>query len=183
LVCEIIDGRPWEAEVAMRDDEFLREVYEGSYRRLVTGMYGMCGDLGTAEEIVQEAFVRAVAGVRDFRRVDNPEAWLRRVAINIHHSRWRRIKHLSLLTERADPRPEVTAPMDVETDHVTLIAAMRRLPAAQREAIALHHLFDLSVAEVAALLNIPDGTVKARLSRGRAALAESLRETKGVRHV
>lgn len=167
----------------MRDEEFLREVYEGSYRRLVTGMYGMCGDLGTAEEIVQEAFVRAVAGVRDFRRVDNPEAWLRRVAINIHHSRWRRIRYFSSLThDRADARPDATEPMDVETDHVTLIDAMRRLPAAQREAIALHHLFDLSVAEVSALLNVPDGTVKARLSRGRAALAESLRETNGVRH-
>ncbi len=167
----------------MRDEEFLRAVYEGSYRRLVTGMYGMCGDLGTAEEIVQEAFVRAVAGIRDFRRVDNPEAWLRRVAINIHHRRWRRIKHLARLTDqRPDPRPGFTTPMDVETDHVALIAAMRRLPAAQREAIALHHLFDLSVAEVAAVLNVPDGTVKARLSRGRAALAESLRDTNEVRH-
>jgi RNA polymerase sigma-70 factor (sigma-E family) len=168
----------------MKDEQFLREVYEGSYRRLVTGMYGVCGDLGEAEEIVQEAFVRAVAGVRDFRHVDNPEAWLRRVAINIHNSRWRRMRRLSVLSsDRAGVFPDRAPPTDVETDHLALISAMRRLPAAQREAIALHHLFDLSVAEVAALVGVPDGTVKARLSRGRATLAESLRDTNEVRHV
>ena len=51
------------------------------------------------------------------------------------------------------------------------MAALRRLPAAQREAIALHHLADLPVAEVALTLGVPEGTVKARLARGRAALA------------
>ena len=51
------------------------------------------------------------------------------------------------------------------------MAALRRLPAAQREAIALHYLADLPVHEVATATGVPVGTVKARLSRGRAALA------------
>ena len=56
------------------------------------------------------------------------------------------------------------------------MTALRRLPVAQRESIALHHLADLPVAEVALTLGVPEGTVKARLSRGRAALAVLLSE-------
>lgn len=161
----------------MRDEQFLREVYEGSYRRLVAGLYAISGDLAVAEDVVQEAFVRALARMRDFRKVDNPEAWLRRVAINIHHTRYRRMQKLSVLYRRADGPPTITQPTDLETDHVALIDALRTLPQSQREAIALHHFMDLSVAEIASTLNVPDGTVKARLSRGRAALAERLRES------
>ena len=64
---------------------------------------------------------------------------------------------------------------------VALLLALRKLPAGQREVIALHHLADMTVAQVADLLGLPTGTVKARLSRGRAALA-SLLVTEG-RHV
>jgi RNA polymerase sigma-70 factor (ECF subfamily) len=59
---------------------------------------------------------------------------------------------------------------------VALVAALRRLPEEQRRAIVLHHLADLPVAEVAAETGAPIGTVKARLSRGRAALALLLEE-------
>ena len=168
----------------MKDEQFLREVYEGSYRRLVTGMYAVCGDLGLAEEVVQEAFVRAIGRIRDFRKVDNPEAWLRRVALNIHHSRWRRMQKLSGLYHQHQSRPPDRTPeADLGTDHVAIVAALRKLPSAQREAIAMHHFMDLSIAEIAATVGVPDGTVKARLSRGRAALADHLSESKEVRHV
>ena len=66
------------------------------------------------------------------------------------------------------------------------MAALRRLPLAQREAIALHYLADLPVAEVASSLGVPVGTVKTRLSRGRAALAVLLSgspdTSEGARH-
>ena len=55
--------------------------------------------------------------------------------------------------------------------HLALMAALRRLPLPQREAIALYYLADLPVAEVTSCLGVPVGTVKTRLSRGRAALA------------
>ena len=57
---------------------------------------------------------------------------------------------------------------------VDLYRALRELPRGQREAIVLHHLAQLPVAEVAAQLRVPVGTVKARLARGRAALARAL---------
>ena len=61
-------------------------------------------------------------------------------------------------------------------DHVALVAALRTLPADQRRALVLHHLADLPVAQVAEETGVPVGTVKARLSRGRAALALHLTE-------
>jgi RNA polymerase sigma-70 factor (ECF subfamily) len=68
--------------------------------------------------------------------------------------------------EQSEPSP----------DTVALVAALRQIPQAQREAIALHHLCELSVEEVAHALGVPVGTVKTRLARGRAALAPLLTE-------
>ena len=90
------------------------------------------------------------------------------MAVNVARSRWRRMLRRShLLPQLVTP----TAYADLPEEHLALMAALRRLPAAQREAIALHHLADLPVAEVASTLGVPEGTVKARLSRGRTALA------------
>lgn len=164
----------------MTDEDFVREVYQASYRRLVNQLVGPCGDVSTAEEVVQEAFVRAIAQGGAFRRTDNPEAWLRQVAVNLARSRWRRMKKYAGLVPRlAEP---ATAP-DLSPDHVALLAALQRLPQPQREAIAMHHLADLPVHEIASALGVPSGTVKARLSRGRAALAQLLEDPSEVPHV
>ncbi len=157
----------------MTDDEFVHEIYALSYRRLVGQLYAVCTDLATAEDVVQEAFVRAVAQRRTFRKLDNPEAWLYRVALNVHHSRWRRMKTYVGLQPKLTPAPNA---LELSPDHVALVAALKGLPLAQREAIVLHHIADLPVHEIAATLGIPVGTVKARLSRGRSALAEVLTE-------
>ena len=154
----------------------LTEVFELSYRRLVVQMYGVVGDFAEAEDLVQEAFVRASAAGGRFRRVDNPEAWLRRTAINLHRNRWRKLRNYN----RVRPRLEV-APPDLPglEEHVAVIAALRQLPDSQREVLALHYLADLPVLEVAELLGVPEGTVKSRLMRGREALAALLSEEDG----
>lgn len=156
------------------DDRRLREVYAAAYARLVGQLVGVTGDPAEAEDVVMEAFARAAARVRDFNEVDNPEAWLRTVAVNLARSRWRRMLRRTHLLPRL---VESEAYADLPEDHVALMAALRRLPPAQREAIALHHLADLPVAEVALTLGVPEGTVKARLFRGRAALAVLLSPT------
>ena len=158
----------------MAEQESLRDLYDGSYRRLVGQLYTVCGSLSEAEDAVQEAFVRAVEKPRRFAAVDNPEAWLRVVALNIARSRFRRQdRHRQLVTEVLSP-PE-SAP-GLSPDHVALVEALRQLPYEQREAIALHHLVDLPVREIAGQLGVPEGTVKARLARGRAGLAPLVRE-------
>jgi RNA polymerase sigma-70 factor (ECF subfamily) len=151
----------------------LGEVFEASYRRLVVQLYGVVGNLTEAEDLVQESFVRASAAGGRFRRVENPEAWLRRTAINLHRNRWRKLRNY----RRVRPRLEVPPPDPPGLEeHVTVIEALRRLPEAQREVLALHYLADQPVAEIAALLRVPEGTVKTRLMRGRDALAALLAE-------
>jgi RNA polymerase sigma-70 factor, ECF subfamily len=75
---------------------------------------------------------------------------------------------------RSHPGPQTT---DGPTpDRVALIDALRKVPAEQRRALVLYHLCDLTVAQIAAETGVPAGTVKARLARGRAALAPHLRD-------
>lgn len=158
----------------------VRAVFEASYRRLVGQLYGVCGDLTEAEEVVAEAFARAVQHQRTFVRLDNPEAWLRTVAVNVSRTRFRRRRPAVLRGH-----DEVRHPT-LDDDRLVLMAALQQLPAAQREAIALHYLADLPIQEVATATGAPVGTVKARLSRGRAALAVLLADNydsnEGARH-
>ena len=150
----------------------VREVYDVSYRRIVGQLTGVTGDPTEAEDVVMEAFVKAVKSAGEFARLDNPEAWLRTVAVNAARSRWRRRRWLRESAPSIDLG--ATTYSDLEPERLDLLSALRRLPAAQREVIGLHHLADLPVAEVAETLGVPVGTVKARLSRGRAALAHLL---------
>ena len=99
---------------------------------------------------------------------------MRTVAWRLAASRWRKAKNGVTAMLRHGP-PEDTPEPGV--DNVALVAALRQIPEAQRRAIVLHHLGGLSVAEVAHEVGAPEGTVKARLSRGRAALAELLADT------
>jgi RNA polymerase sigma-70 factor (ECF subfamily) len=148
----------------------IQELYAASYRRLLGQLIGVTGNVAEAEDVVQEAFVRGLDHPRRLLGADNPEAWLRTVAVNLARSRWRRTQRLVGLAPRL-----VAAPRESDTDgHMVLLKAVRALPAGQREAIALHHLADLTVEQVAATLGLPTGTVKARLSRGRAALSALL---------
>lgn len=150
----------------------LQEVFDASYRRLVGQLYAVCGNLTEAEDVVAEAFVRAVDKRRSFEATDNPEAWLRTVAVNVARTRFKRRLTGERLGLRA-ARSELSHP-PLPDDRLALVAAMQRLPAAQREALALHYLADLPIHEVAAATGVAVGTVKARLSRGRQALATLL---------
>ena len=169
-------GGPWSSN----DPTSLRDVFDASYRRLVVQLFGVTGSMDEAEDLVQEAFVRAAAAGRRFARVENPEAWLRTTAINQHRSRWRKRRN----AQRA--RSRMVAPRDPEAleSHLEIITALRALPEAQRQVIALFYLADLSVETIAEELGVPAGTVKSRLSRGREALASHLAYTEGgVPHV
>ncbi|MBY8873675.1 sigma-70 family RNA polymerase sigma factor [Micromonospora sp. PLK6-60] len=155
----------------MPEDGLVEEIYAGSFRTLVVQLYAVTGDLHEAQEAVQEAFTRAVATPRRFARLDNPESWLRRVAVNVARSRHRRRRVLAGLLHRIGPPPVVADPAP---EHLALMSALRTLPTGQRQALALHYLVDLPVDEVADALGVSVGTVKSRLSRGRAALAALL---------
>ena len=132
----------------------------------------MIGDRDEAQECVQEAFVRAWSHRRKLDRDGHPEAWVRTTAYRLAVSRWRRTARGRRPADRALEGPTSTPPPSVA--HVAVVEALRHLPEAQRRVLVLHHIADLPVAEVAREVGAPEGTVKARLSRGRAALAALL---------
>ncbi|MEU9829825.1 RNA polymerase sigma factor [Micromonospora chersina] len=165
----------------MDPQQHVRQVYAASAARLVAQMYAMTGDYAEAQDVVQEAFVRALARPARFQEVTNPEAWLRTVALNVARSRHRRrvLLHGLVHSGRLDPaRP--SAP-DLTPDHVALVAALQRLPRQARETVVLHHLADLPVTEVATALGCSVEAVKTRLVRARRALADHLGDDDRVR--
>lgn len=99
---------------------------------------------------------------------------MRTVAWRLAASRWRKAKNGVVAMLRHGPPEHAPEP---SIDNVALVAALKQLPEAQRRAIVLHHLAGLPVAEVAHEVGAPEGTVKARLARGRAALAELLADS------
>lgn len=164
------------------DEDPIRVIYDASYRRLVGQLYAVCGNRGDAEDAVQEAFVQAVYHRRRFLEMDRPEAWLRTVALNRIRKGWRR----RALVRRVLSQSSAAAPDDgfgLDPDHVALVAALGRLTPVLRETFVLHYVIDLPVATVASELNVAEGTVKARLSRGRVALADLLSDREGADHV
>jgi RNA polymerase sigma-70 factor (ECF subfamily) len=156
--------------------EAVRQAYQAYYRRLVAALYALTGDYSEAQDLVQEAYARALARPRVFLDVADPEAWLRTVAVNLARTRWRRRRLFDTLvrTGRVTRTPESVPGAD--PNRVALVAALQQLSRPTREAIVLHHLADMSVYEVAEALGVPVGTVKARLSRGRTMLATLLNE-------
>ena len=148
---------------------YVAEVYAASYRRLVVQLYGVTGDLAAAEDLVQEAFVRALGAGTRFTGADNPEAWLRVAALNLFRSRWRRMKTFRRLQPMVPPPQD---PPGADAQHVMVMQALRSLDDDLRAVLALYYFADLSVFETAAALGVPEGTVKSRLSRGRLAMKE-----------
>jgi RNA polymerase sigma-70 factor (ECF subfamily) len=153
------------------DTEGFEEFYIATVGRLLGQLFPVTGDLHEAEEVVQEAFARASVRWARLRDYDVPEAWVRRVAMNLAADRGRRLQRQARALLRAGSPPSVP-PASVEA--LALAEALRTLPMRQRQAIVLHHLVDLPVEEVAATLGARAGTVKSWLARGRKALAATL---------
>ena len=154
-------------------------VFAASYRRLVVQLYGVTGDAGEAEDLVQEAFVRAYAAGGRFTRVDNPEAWLRTTAVNLHRNRWRKLRNFTRIQGKVAAQATGRADLPGIEQHLEVVEALRRLPESLRIVLVLHYLADRQVHQIAAELEIAEGTVKSRLSRGREALAVLLGEGDG----
>lgn len=164
----------WKETTSPVSPEEFTDFYAASFRRLVGQLYAMTGNHAEAQDAVQEAFIRAWVHRRRLERRGSPEAWVRATAWHIAVSRWHRTR-LGRVLMRAHPQAEIT---DGPTpDHVALIDALGKVPPEQRRALVLYHLCDQSVAEIAAETGVATGTVKARLARGRAALARQMRDT------
>jgi RNA polymerase sigma-70 factor (ECF subfamily) len=148
------------------------EFYAAYFQSLTIQLYAYTSDLPAAQDVVQEAFCRALARWKRIGGYDDPAAWVRRVAWNLATSRLRRARTANQHARRyreehmAEPSP----------DRVALARALATIPVQQRRAVILHYLADMSVADIARQEGVADGTVKSWLHRGRAALAAQLSE-------
>lgn len=145
--------------------------YRASRDRLLGQLYAFTADRGDAQDCLSEAYMRAWQRWGQVCRYDAPEAWVRTVAFRLAINRWRKATNAAKAWRRNGEPLTVAGP---SSDTLDLVRALRELPEAQRRAIVLFHIADLTVEEIARETESPVGTVKARLSRGRAALALQL---------
>lgn len=150
----------------------LRAFYSASYSRLVGTVGLICGDSDLAADAVQDSFVILLRRWDTVRRYDNPESWVRRVALQRVSNRRRKALNGIAAALRHGPPPDVDEPTPLAID---ADRAVRALPTPQRAVLVLHRL-GLDINAIADELDIPVNTAKSRLARARAALAPQLRE-------
>lgn len=156
--------------------EEVAALYARSCPRLIGLLTAIGGSRGDAEEVAQEAYVRLLSRWERVRGYDDPESWVRTVAIRILISRQRRARVALRGLVRLGGGAQQQQP-GLSPDSVAIRTALLGLPLAQRTVVVLHHVLDLPVEDIAAELEIPVGTVKSRLSRARATLSELLTES------
>jgi RNA polymerase sigma-70 factor, ECF subfamily len=155
------------------------EVYAAHYADLTVQLYAYFGDRQEAQDVVQEAFVRALARWQTISTYDDPVAWVRRVAWNLAVSRWRKARTaLNFVRRQRHDEKQTDGP---NPERVALVEALSKLPDTMRRAMVLRYMADLPVAEIAEREGVPEGTVKSWLHRGRAALAAELRPAEEAR--
>ncbi len=156
---------------AVRLQETFPAFYRREYPKMVAIAAAVSGNRAIAEDLAQDAMVRAHRHWDRISSYDRPGAWARRVTINLSLSAARRAtaemrKILRLAEPATLPAPEAA------DDRVW--QAVARLPGNQRAAIALHYLEDRSIDEIATILDIAPATARVHLHRGRQALATDL---------
>ncbi len=158
-------------------DGAVEQLYVAHWRSLVRLSYLLVRDVGTAEEVVQDAFVamhRRWDGIRD---PDSALAYLRRAVVNGSRSRLRHLKVVRAHAER-QPVPGVVRGADEAVLEIArreaVLDALAALPRRQREVMALRYYVDLSEADIAETLGISRGAVKSHASRGAASLRDLL---------
>ena len=167
-----------------QDEVDFSEFYQANYRSVFLATWALAGDEGRAHEVTQEAFTRLVCRWHTVSRYDNPQAWIRTVAVRLAINHRRRLRtqrevaaDAQALTLVGDQAVDIPTVADSRID-----VALQRLPPSQRTVIVLHYLLDLPLTEISQLTATPINTVKTRLFRARAALADTLRLDREPEH-
>lgn len=155
--------------------------FEGIVRRwqgpLINLAYRFCRDRGRAEDMAQEAFLRAYRGLAKWRKDAAFSTWLFALATNLYCSELRRIPAgntpLEEIAEPQDPRPIDGGLEEMDRDHAVR-GAVAALPPKYREALILFYFQEMDISAAAKSLGLAEGTLKARLFRGRKILEHKL---------
>jgi RNA polymerase sigma-70 factor (ECF subfamily) len=153
--------------------------FEGIVRRwqgpLVNMAWRYCRDRGRAEELAQEALIRAWRGLGRWRREGSFSTWLFALSANVFRTE---LKRFPTATASLDDAPEpASAPAQLNSiseqrSHEAIRRAVLALPQRYREPVILFYFHEMDLAATARTMRLPEGTVKARLSRARALLRQ-----------
>jgi RNA polymerase sigma factor (sigma-70 family) len=143
--------------------------FEANYQRLVGQLFAITLNSAEAHDVVQDAYSRAWRQWSAIGRSPDPAAWVRRVAVRSTVRSWRR-----RLAWLGVGRPTRIADEAVDPRTGAVLAALARLPIAERRAVVLHHMAGWSVAEIATVERSSPGTVNVRLARGSQAVERIL---------
>jgi RNA polymerase sigma factor (sigma-70 family) len=141
--------------------------------RLVRAADLLLGDRAVAEEVAQEALLRAVSRWEHVGSLASPGGWTHRVAVNLATSQLRRRRLERRARTRLGPSPE-PAPVQDTATALAVRAALAALPEHHRRVLVLRHVLDWSTAQIAAEDGVTDAAVRQRLHRAREALREEL---------
>ncbi|MEH7546090.1 RNA polymerase sigma factor SigW [Bacillus sp. AFS076308] len=161
------------------------EIYKNSVFQLC---YRMLGNRHEAEDIAQEAFIRAYVNIQSFKQDKKFSTWLFRIATNLCIDRIRKKKPdyyldaevagtegLTMYSQISSDSPLPEAEVESLELQETVQKEILKLPEKYRSAIVLKYMEDMSLNEISEILNLPLGTVKTRIHRGREALRQQLR--------
>jgi RNA polymerase sigma-70 factor (ECF subfamily) len=179
LVQRCLEGDPAAWDVLVRT--YWRRVFHIAYKFVAR--------YDEAEDLTQDIFVKLFRSLGTYDRRANFDTWLSRITRNLCIDRYRRRRReSSKLTDDVDPdalsleqlvsRPDTT--LEQRDEVAAVRRALAKLPPAFREAVALRDIQELSYEEIARRLQLPEGTVKSRINRGRRELARHLRVFQGL---
>lgn len=156
----------------------LADVYERFADDAVRLGYVLTGDRQLAEDLMQEAFVKFARRLGHLRDPDAAGAYLRRTVVNLvnSHFRRRKLERAHLARERSYAQVSSAEPSAPGVDHADLRTALLELPIRQRTAIVLRFLEDLPEREIAEVMGLRVGAVKALVHRGMESLRVSVKE-------
>lgn len=159
----------------MTRQQFIRLITEeqGKLRRFLCSLCD--GDMCRADDIAQEALLKAYISFEKFEGRSDFSTWLFRIALNCFHDDIQRNKrHLSHSQNLRDTDCDNTYNSDYAFEYQELYAALSDLSCDERTVILLFYMEDKSVKDIAAITNMPSGTVRSHLSRGRSHLKKYL---------
>jgi len=163
-----------------RDRDACRELIERHHHKVYGYLRRLGADPALAEDLTQECYARAWERIDTLRQAASLRSWLLTIARNelLQHARGRGPEPADLeeAADRPDAGPTPEAELAAAQHDAGLHRAVGRLEAELREAIVLHYFQDLSFREVGAVLDIPAGTAKSRVSRALERLRALLRE-------
>lgn len=162
--------------------------FEGIVRRwqspLINLAYRFCRDRGRAEDMAQEAFLRAFRNLASWRQESAFSTWLFALATNLYCTELRRHPSITVpfdeVNEPADPHA-IDGGLDERNQNAAIHQAVQTLPPKYREVLTLYYFHEMDVPSAARSLGLPEGTVKAHLFRARNLLRNKLKPQFGDR--